>query len=98
MYKTDVEIANSCKKEKIVDVAKKINLSADDIELYGNYKAKIVDFEKIINDNEKKINATPLILVTAINPTPYGEGKTTITIGLADAFRKINKKSVPKDL
>lgn len=94
MYKSDIEIANSYEKEKIVDVVKKINLDSDDIELYGNYKAKINNFEKIINDNEKKISSTPLVLVTAINPTPYGEGKTTVTIGLSDALRKINKKSV----
>ena len=94
VYKSDIEIANSIEKEKIVDVAKKINLSSDDIELYGNYKAKINDFESIIKNGEEKIKKTPLVLVTAINPTPYGEGKTTVTIGLSDALRRIGQKSV----
>ena len=88
---TDIEIAQSCKKEKIVDIAKKIDISEEDLELYGNYKAK-VDlglFKKLENKKNGK-----LILVTAINPTPAGEGKTTTTVGLADSLRKIGKKSV----
>ena len=88
---TDIEIAQSCKKEKIVDIAKKIDIAEEDLELYGNYKAK-VDlglFKKLENKKNGK-----LILVTAINPTPAGEGKTTTTVGLADSLRKIGKKSV----
>ncbi len=88
---TDIEIAQSCKKEKIIDIAKKIDISEEDLELYGNYKAK-VDlglFKKLENKKNGK-----LILVTAINPTPAGEGKTTTTVGLADSLRKIGKKSV----
>lgn len=88
---TDIEIAQSCKKEKIVDIAKKIDIAEEDLELYGNYKAK-VDlglFKKLENKKNGR-----LILVTAINPTPAGEGKTTTTVGLADSLRKIGKKSV----
>ncbi len=92
--KTDIEIAQSIKKKKIKDVALEINLSDDDIELYGNYKAKIINYDKIIKKNADKIKETPLVLVTAINPTPAGEGKTTTTIGLADALRKLGKKVV----
>lgn len=72
--------------KKIIDVAKKINLNEEDLELYGNYKAKIN--KKTNNSNGK------LILVTSINPTPYGEGKTTISIGINDALNKLNKKSI----
>ena len=77
--------------KKIVDIAKKVNLTEDDLELYGNYKAKISS--KTLKDLESKNNGS-LILVTSINPTPYGEGKTTITIGLGQALDKINKKVV----
>ena len=86
---SDNEIARNAKKEKIVDVAKKIGLTEDDLELYGKYKAKISDkvYGRIKDKKDGK-----LILVTAINPTPAGEGKTTITIGLGQALNKLGKK------
>jgi formate--tetrahydrofolate ligase len=82
---TDLEIAQSAKMKKITEVAKSLNLGEDDLELYGKYKAKI-DLKYSNNPKGK------LILVTAINPTPAGEGKSTTTIGLADAFTLLNKK------
>ena len=89
--KTDIEIAQECKKENILNIAKKVDIPEEYIELYGNYKAKI-DF-KLLKDLQNKKDGK-LVLVTAINPTPAGEGKTTTTIGLADGLRKIGKKSV----
>ena len=89
--RTDIEIAQSCAKEKIVEIAKKLDIPEEDLELYGNYKAK-VDFRLLKKLEGRKDGK--LILVTAINPTPAGEGKTTTTVGLADALRKIGKKSV----
>ena len=83
---TDIVISNNCKKENIIDVAKKIGLEESQIEQYGKYKAKI-NVENLQSKKESK-----LILVTAINPTPYGEGKTTVSIGLADALNHIGKK------
>ena len=81
---TDIEIARACKMKKISDVAKKMGLSKDDLILYGDYKAKIkYDYD------DKKLNSK-LILVTAISPTPFGEGKTTVSIGLVDALKKLN--------
>ena len=88
---TDIEIAQSCQKEKIVNIADKLAIPQEELELYGNYKAK-VDL-KLMKDLKDKKDGK-LILVTAINPTPAGEGKTTTTVGLADALRKIGKKSV----
>ncbi len=88
---TDIEIAQSCQKEKIVNIADKLAIPQEDLELYGNYKAK-VDL-KLMKDLKDKKDGK-LILVTAINPTPAGEGKTTTTVGLADALRKIGRKSV----
>ena len=88
---TDIEIANSIKKQKITDIAKKIGLSEDDLELYGKYKAKI---SQDASDRIKNNKNGKLILVTAINPTPAGEGKTTQTIGLGQAFAKLGKKVV----
>ena len=87
----DIDIARSTKLQKITDIAKKIGLNEDDIELYGKYKAKISQeaIEKLQSNSDGK-----LILVTAINPTPAGEGKTTTSIGLAQAFQKLNKKVV----
>ena len=87
----DIEIARKAKLEKIQDVAKKININEEELELYGKYKAKISNsvYEKLKNKKNGK-----LILVTAINPTPLGEGKTTVAIGLADGLNKINKKTV----
>ena len=84
---TDIEIQNKCKKDDIIDVARKIGVE-DYIELYGNDKAKI-KFSEIVSDNVGK-----LILVTSINPTPYGEGKTTVSIGLHDGLCKLGKKSL----
>ena len=87
--KTDIEIAQECKMTAITDVAEKIGLSFEDIELYGKYKAKI-PLESL-----KKFEGNPegkLVLVTSINPTPAGEGKSTVTVGLADAFARLNQK------
>ncbi|WP_449451066.1 formate--tetrahydrofolate ligase [Streptococcus suis] len=89
--KTDIEIAQSVTLKPITEIIEKVGISFDDIELYGKYKAKL-SFDKI---NAVKDNAPgKLILVTAINPTPAGEGKSTITIGLADALSKIGKKTM----
>ena len=88
--KTDIEIAQSIELKPIVDIVEKLGISYDDLELYGKYKAKL-SFDKI-----REVESNPvgkLILVTAINPTPAGEGKSTITIGLADALNKIGKKN-----
>ncbi|MCD5019302.1 formate--tetrahydrofolate ligase [Enterococcus faecium] len=89
--KNDLQISQETELEPIVEVASKLDLKEDDLELYGKYKAKI-NFSGI---NRSKDNAEGhLILVTSINPTPAGEGKSTITVGLGDALDKINKKSV----
>lgn len=89
--KNDLQISQETELEPIVEVASKLDLKEDDLELYGKYKAKI-NFSGI---NGSKDNAEGhLILVTSINPTPAGEGKSTITVGLGDALNKINKKSV----
>ncbi len=86
---TDLEIAQNAQMDKITDIAKKIGIDEDDLELYGKYKAKIsLDVLKKHNKNGK------IILVTAINPTPAGEGKSTTTIGLADALNKLGKTCV----
>lgn len=89
--KTDIEIAQEAVMEPIVSVAEKLGLTADDLELYGKYKAKISNeyLNSIRNNPEGK-----LILVTAINPTPAGEGKTTTSVGLGQAFGKLGKKAV----
>lgn len=89
--KNDLQISQETELEPIVEVASKLDLKEDDLELYGKYKAKI-NFSGI---NRSKDNAEGhLILVTSINPTPAGEGKSTFTVGLGDALNKINKKSV----
>ncbi len=89
--KSDLQISQETDLEPIIEVASKLDLKEDDLELYGKYKAKI-NFSGI---NRSKDNAEGhLILVTSINPTPAGEGKSTITVGLGDALNKINKKSV----
>lgn len=88
---TDIEIAQQAKIRPILEIAEKVGLTEADLELYGKYKAKI-DMTKI-----HELAAQPdgkLILVTSINPTPAGEGKSTITIGLADALNRIGKKTV----
>ncbi len=89
--KTDIEIAQEAKLENIVDVAEKIGIGPDDLELYGRYKAKISDeyVERIQGNRDGK-----LILVTAINPTPAGEGKTTTSVGLGQAFGRMGLKAV----
>ncbi len=81
--KTDIEIAQSAEMKKILEIGKKIGLTEDELELYGNYKAKISEdaFKRLKDKEDGK-----LILVTAVNPTPAGEGKTTVSIGLADAL------------
>lgn len=91
MMLTDVEIAQSAVMEPIQEIAKKVGLNEDDLELYGKYKAKIS--LEAINQLQSKDNGK-LILVTAINPTPAGEGKTTTMIGLSQALNKLGKKSV----
>lgn len=88
-FKSDIEIAQSVTPEKITEIAKKVGLSEDDLTLYGNYKAK-VDLKVMERDGKDG----KLILVTAITPTPAGEGKTTTTIGLADGLKRIGKKVV----
>lgn len=85
---TDIEISNNCRMERIEDIARKLNIGEEDLELYGKYKAKINSLN--INTN----NHGKLILVTSINPTPFGEGKTTMSIGINDALRKLNKNSL----
>ncbi|EPZ60923.1 formate--tetrahydrofolate ligase family protein [[Clostridium] sordellii ATCC 9714] len=87
-FKSDIEIAQEAKPQDIREIAKKLGLSDDEVELYGKYKAK-VDYNLLKKD--KKDKKAKLILTTAINPTPAGEGKTTTTIGVADAFSKLNK-------
>ena len=89
--KTDIEIAQEAVLENIVDVAEKIGIEPDDLELYGKYKAKISDeyIERITPNPDGK-----LILVTAINPTPAGEGKTTTSVGLGQAFGVLGKKAI----
>ena len=91
MMLTDVEIAQSAKMKPIKEIAEKVGLDEDDLELYGKYKAKI-SLEAISQLKEKENGK--LILVTAINPTPAGEGKTTTMIGLSQALNKLGKKSV----
>ncbi len=88
---SDIEIARNAKLKDIREIAKDMGLNEEEIESYGKYKAKITEkaFEKLENKQNGK-----LILVTAINPTPLGEGKTTMSIGLADGLRKIGKNSI----
>ncbi|HFE9701801.1 TPA: formate--tetrahydrofolate ligase [Clostridium perfringens] len=89
--KNDIEIAQSAKMEPIINIAKKIGLGEDDIELYGKYKCKIsLDAIKRLENNKDG----KLVLVTAINPTPAGEGKSTVTVGLGQALNKIGKNTV----
>ncbi len=89
--KTDIEIAQSCKKEKINAVAARAGIPEEYLELYGSYKAKIDC--KFLKDNAAKPDGR-LILVTAITPTPAGEGKTTTSVGLTDGLRKIGKRAM----
>ncbi|NLP34841.1 MAG: formate--tetrahydrofolate ligase [Clostridiales bacterium] len=89
--KTDIQIAQEAKLKPIKEVAEQLAIAEDDLEYYGKYKAKLSDelWEKVKNKPDGK-----LVLVTAINPTPAGEGKTTTTVGLGQAFGKMNVKSV----
>ncbi len=89
--KTDIEIAQEAVMQPITEIAEKMGISMDELELYGKYKAKISDeyMDKIKSNPDGK-----LILVTAINPTPAGEGKTTTSVGLGQAFGKLGKKAV----
>lgn len=89
--KTDIEIAQEAEMEPIGKVAERIGISSDDLEFYGKYKAKLSD-EYLESLKEKKDGK--LILVTAINPTPAGEGKTTTSVGLGQAFGKLGKKAI----
>ncbi len=89
--KTDIEIAQEAKMVPIWEVADKLGITADELECYGKYKAKLS------SELEDRVSGEPdgkLILVTAINPTPAGEGKTTVTVGLGQAFAKLGKKAV----
>lgn len=87
----DIEIAQQAEMKNIKEVAAKLDIKEDDIEMYGKYKAKLSD--ELIASVQKNKNGK-LILVTAINPTPAGEGKTTITVGLGEAMGRLNKKAV----
>ena len=90
-FKTDIQIAQECKMQKIAEIAKVAGVNENYLEQYGNYKAK-VDYA-LLKDTEGAPDGK-LILVTAINPTPAGEGKTTTTVGLADGLKKIGKNVV----
>ncbi len=89
--KTDIQIAQEAVMKPITEVAAQVGLSQDDLELYGKYKAKLSDecMERLSQEKDGK-----LVLVTAINPTPAGEGKTTTSVGLGQAFGKLNKKAI----
>ncbi|MEH7391582.1 formate--tetrahydrofolate ligase [Bacillus sp. JJ1503] len=91
IVKSDIEIAQQSPMEPITEIAKKIGLQEDDLELFGKYKAKLSTeaLKKLDTNQDGKI-----ILVTSINPTPAGEGKSTVTVGLGDAFTKIGKKAI----
>lgn len=88
---SDIEIARSVKMKNIADVASDYGIAEDDLEMYGKYKAKLS--EEFLN-SRKGIKSGKLVLVTAINPTPAGEGKTTTLVGLGQAFKKMGKKAV----
>ncbi len=91
MENIDLKIAQQAKMKKIIDIAKSLGLSQEDIELYGDYKAKIsLDVQKRLADKKDG----KVILVTAINPTPAGEGKSTTTVGLGQAFTKVGKDAI----
>ena len=93
---SDIEIAQKNEMSHILDIAKKIDISEEDLDLYGKYKAKITfsalkEFQKKVSDPKKR---GKLILTTAVTPTPAGEGKSTVSIGLGDGLNKIGKKTV----
>lgn len=89
-FKSDIEIAQEATPKHIKEISKKLGLTEEDIELYGKYKAKL-DYNLLNNGTGKKAK---LILTTAINPTPAGEGKTTTTIGVSDALTRLNKNAI----
>ncbi|MBO7182677.1 MAG: formate--tetrahydrofolate ligase, partial [Bacteroidales bacterium] len=86
---TDIEIAKQVTLAPIAEIASKLDIPADDLELYGKYKAKL----PLSLIDEDKMKGKKLILVTAISPTPAGEGKTTVSIGLSDGLTRIGKKT-----
>ena len=88
---SDIEIAQNAQMKPIMEIANNLGIDPDDVELYGKYKAKLSEqlYTKLENKEDGK-----LVLVTAINPTPAGEGKTTISVGLAQAMNKIGKNAV----
>lgn len=88
---TDIEIARNTKLNKISEIARRLGINEDDIDMYGRYKAKISS--SVFEKNKRKEDGK-LILVTAINPTPLGEGKTTVSIGIADGLSKIGKNAI----
>jgi len=88
--KSDIEIAQSVNMRPVKEIAETLGLREDDLEFYGKYKAKI-DYNSV---GSKEGKEGKLVLVTAINPTPAGEGKTTTTVGLGDALKRIGKKAV----
>ncbi len=90
-FKSDIEIAQEAKPQDIREIAKKLGLTEDEVELYGKYKAK-VDYNLLKRDNGGR--KSKLILTTAINPTPAGEGKTTTTIGVADGLSRLGKNTL----
>src|SRR5215210_2070210 len=87
---TDLEIATQAPIKSIRDIARKLNIDLEILEQYGKYKAKL----PLSIIDETKVAAGNLILVSAVNPTPAGEGKTTVSIGLADGLNKIGKKTM----
>ena len=89
--KTDIEIAQEARMSPIIDIARSIGLDEDDIELYGKYKAKV---SLGVWDRIKDRPSGKVVLVTAINPTPAGEGKTTNTVGLGMALNRLGKKAI----
>ena len=88
---TDIEIARNTELKKITEIAKDLDITEDEIEMYGKYKAKI---SREVNEKLQNKQDGKLILATAMNPTPLGEGKTTISIAIADGLKKIGKKSI----
>ncbi len=91
VVKTDIQIAQESKPLPILEIAQKMGLAEEDIELYGKYKGKL-SYEGI-HKLQDAANGK-LILVTSINPTPAGEGKSTVTVGLGDALNQLNKKTI----
>jgi len=88
-HKSDIEIAQSKELKSIKKIAQKLNITEEDLELYGKYKAKL----PLNLIDEEKIKLNNLILVTALTPTPAGEGKTTVSIGLTEGLNKIGKQA-----